>query len=45
MVEGFLARVYAHETDHLNGRLFIDNMSPLKRSFIRKKMSRKARSD
>jgi peptide deformylase len=45
IVEGFLARVYAHETDHLNGRLFIDNLSPLKRSFIRKKMSRKARSD
>jgi peptide deformylase len=45
IVEGFLARVYAHETDHLNGRLFIDNLSPLKRSFIRKKMSRKAHSD
>jgi peptide deformylase len=45
IVEGFLARVYAHETDHLNGRLFIDRLSALKRSFIRKKMGKKARSD
>jgi peptide deformylase len=45
VVEGFLARVYVHETDHLNGKLFIDGMSVLKRSFIRKKMSKKARSD
>jgi peptide deformylase len=44
MVEGFLARVYSHETDHLNGKLFIDKLSPLKRSFIRKKMSKKAHS-
>ncbi|MDR1580251.1 MAG: peptide deformylase [Synergistaceae bacterium] len=41
--EGYLARVFAHETDHLNGRLLIDNLSALKRAFIRKKMSRKSR--
>lgn len=41
--EGYLARVLSHETDHLNGKLFIDNLSALKRAFIRKKMSRKNR--
>jgi peptide deformylase len=42
--EGYLARVFAHETDHLNGRLLIDNLSALKRAFIRKKMSKKNRA-
>jgi len=44
-VEGFLARVYAHETDHLNGKLLIDHLSALKRTFLRKKMDKKARSE
>ena len=43
--EGQLARVYSHETDHLTGKLFIDYLSALKRTFIRKKMSRKVRSE
>ncbi|MDR2780548.1 MAG: peptide deformylase [Synergistaceae bacterium] len=42
--EGYLARVFSHETDHLNGKLLIDNLSALKRAFIRKKMSKKSRS-
>jgi peptide deformylase len=42
IVEGFLARVFSHETDHLNGRLLIDHLSALKRAFLRKKMGRKA---
>ena len=33
-----LARVFFHEIDHLNGKLFIDYLSPLKRSLIRKKV-------
>jgi peptide deformylase len=41
--DGYLARVFAHETDHLNGKLLIDNLSALKRAFIRKKMSKKSR--
>ena len=36
--EGLLARVLCHEIDHLNGKLFIDYLSPLKRSLIRKKL-------
>ena len=29
--EGFLARVLQHEVDHLNGVLFLDHLSPIKR--------------
>jgi peptide deformylase len=43
VIEGFLARVFAHEIDHLSGRLFIDRLSSLKKGFIRKKMERQAR--
>ncbi|MDR1482487.1 MAG: peptide deformylase [Synergistaceae bacterium] len=42
VIDGFLARVFAHEIDHLSGRLFIDRLSPLKKSFIRQKMERQA---
>jgi peptide deformylase len=40
-VDGFLARAFLHEMDHLEGRLFIDLLSPLKRGMIRKKMSKR----
>lgn len=33
--EGFLARVWQHETDHLDGVLIIDRMSPLDRLTLR----------
>ena len=42
VIEGFLARVFAHEIDHLENKLLIDHLSPLKRTFLRKKMERKA---
>jgi len=29
--QGFLARVLQHEVDHLNGVLFLDHLSPIKR--------------
>ena len=32
------ARVLCHEIDHLNGKLFIDHLSPLKKDIIRKKL-------
>ncbi len=38
--EGLLARVFCHEIDHLNGKLFIDYLSPLKKSLIRKKLKK-----
>lgn len=36
--EGFLARAFLHEIDHLRGKLFIDYLSVLKRQIIKKKM-------
>ena len=33
-----LARACLHETDHLNGILFINHISPLKRDLIRRKI-------
>jgi peptide deformylase len=32
--EGLLARAFCHETDHLNGRLFLSHLSALKRDLI-----------
>lgn len=36
--EDLLARAFLHETDHLNGRLYITHISPLKRDLIRRKV-------
>jgi len=36
--EGLLARAFQHEIDHLNGILFIDRISPLKRNIYRRKL-------
>lgn len=44
VIEGFLARVFAHEIDHLRGKLLIDYISPLKRTFLKKRMERKAKA-
>ena len=41
-VEGVLARAFLHEMDHLEGKLFIDRLSSLKRGMIRKKMYKRA---
>jgi peptide deformylase len=38
--EDLLARALCHEIDHLEGKLFIEYLSPLKRSFIRKKLKK-----
>jgi peptide deformylase len=36
--EDLLARAFLHETDHLNGRLYISHISPLKRDLIRRRI-------
>ena len=36
--EDLLARAFVHETDHLNGTLYIMHVSPLKRDLIRRKI-------
>ena len=37
-VEGYLARVMQHEFDHLDGKMFIDRISPLRRQLIKGKL-------
>ncbi|PLV60501.1 peptide deformylase [Thermotoga sp. KOL6] len=37
-LEGYPARVFQHEFDHLNGVLIIDRISPAKRLLLRKKL-------
>ncbi|MGF1526892.1 MAG: peptide deformylase [Candidatus Competibacterales bacterium] len=41
--EGLLGVCIQHEVDHLEGRLFIDYLSPLKRQRLRKKFDKRAR--
>lgn len=36
--DDLLARAFLHETDHLNGRLYINHVSALKRDLIRRKI-------
>jgi len=38
--EDFFARVIQHELDHLNGILFIDHLSPLKRSLYKRRLKK-----
>jgi len=42
---GLLAVCIQHELDHLNGKLFVDYISPLKRSRIRKKLEKKHKEE
>lgn len=37
-VEGYLARVMQHEFDHLDGKMFIDHISPLRKQLIKSKL-------
>ena len=43
--EGMLATVVQHEIDHLNGKLFIDYLSKLKRDIIIKKLVKAKRDE
>ena len=37
-VEGYLARVMQHEFDHLEGKMFIDRITPLRKQLIKSKL-------
>jgi len=41
--DGLLAVCVQHELDHLNGKLFVDYVSPVKRQRIRKKLEKQHR--
>lgn len=43
VLDGLLATCLQHEIDHLNGKLFVDYLSPLKRQRIRKKLEKEQR--
>lgn len=43
--EDLLARAFLHETDHLNGRLYISHISALKRDLIRRKIRKLQKAD
>jgi peptide deformylase len=38
-----LARAFCHEIDHIDGLLFVDRLSPLKRDLLRRKLRKRAR--
>src|SRR5437764_13209238 len=42
-VEGLRARCFRHETDHCDGRLFLDRLTPLKRDMVKKKFQKQKR--
>ena len=37
-VEGYLTRVMQHEFDHLDGKMFVDRVSPLRKQLIKSKL-------
>jgi peptide deformylase len=41
--EELLARAFCHEIDHIDGLLFVDRLSPLKRDLVKRKLRKKAR--
>ena len=41
--DGLLAVCIQHEMDHLDGKLFVDYLSPLKREMVRKKLAKAAK--
>ena len=43
--EGLLARAFCHETDHLNGRLFISHLSALKRDLMLRKIRKMIKAE
>ncbi|MBI5788362.1 MAG: peptide deformylase [Candidatus Schekmanbacteria bacterium] len=45
-IEGrdYLARVFQHEIDHLNGTLFIDHLGRIKRDLVKRRLMKKAKT-
>jgi len=43
--EGLLARAFQHELDHLDGMLFIDRLSPLKRDLLKRKLKKQMKEE
>jgi len=43
--EGLLARAFCHEIDHIDGKLFVDRLSPLKRDLMVRKLRKRAKAN
>lgn len=41
--DGLLAVCIQHEMDHLDGKLFVDYLSPLKREMVKRKLAKRAK--
>lgn len=39
VLDGIQARVFQHEFDHLQGKVFVDRLSPLRKTLLRKKLN------
>ena len=39
VIDGMFARVAQHEIDHLNGKVFTDRLSPLRKTMIKRKLN------
>lgn len=39
VITGFLARIVQHECDHLEGMVYIDHISPIRKQMIRRKLA------
>ena len=44
-ISGFLARIVQHECDHLEGKLYIDHISMIRRQLIKSKLTGRVRCD
>lgn len=43
--DGLLARAFCHEIDHIDGRLFVDRLTPLKRDLMIRKLRKRAKAN
>lgn len=43
--EGLLARAFCHEIDHIDGKLFVDRLTPLKRDLMIRKLRKRAKAN
>ncbi len=43
--DGYVARVFQHEYDHIEGKTFVDHLSTLRRAMLKKRLDKIARGD
>jgi peptide deformylase len=43
--DGLLARAFCHEIDHIDGKLFVDRLTPLKRDLMIRKLRKRAKAN